>query len=40
MCSPIDGLSTEGKVPAEHLSGGIEFNNVTFAYPTRPDIKV
>ena len=38
--SPIDGLSLEGLKP-EHRSGGqIEFRNVNFRYPTRPDVVV
>ena len=36
---PIDWSSDEGLVP-EKLDSTIEFNNVSFAYPTRPDVQV
>ena len=35
----IDSSSTTGARPAE-LKGDIEFSNVSFNYPSRPDIKV
>ena len=38
--APIDGLSQEGEKPKEHARGAIELCDVSFAYPTRPDIKV
>ena len=38
--SPIDGLSLEGVKPTEKARGRIELKDVTFAYPTRPDIDV
>jgi ABC-type multidrug transport system fused ATPase/permease subunit len=35
---PIDSSSTAGEKPArDKLTGRIEFRNVSFAYPTRPD---
>jgi len=36
--SQIDGLSTEGKKPTQ-CSGSIEFKRVSFAYPSRPEVK-
>ena len=30
----------KGKITPENLKGKIEFKNVTFAYPTRPDQKI
>lgn len=36
----IDGLSTDGQKPKEQVKGRIEFKNVTFCYPARPDIKI
>jgi len=38
--SPIDGLCTEGQRPALRAVGRIELKNVTFRYPTRPDVEV
>ena len=38
--SPIDGLSTKGKIPSERAVGRIELKNVNFRYPTRPDVQV
>jgi ATP-binding cassette subfamily B (MDR/TAP) protein 1 len=38
--SPIDGLSKEGIIQTTRASGKIELNNVTFRYPTRPDVEV
>ena len=32
--------ANEGKVKATNLTGKIEFKNVTFAYPTKPDQKI
>jgi len=40
MKSKIDPLSTEGIVPGKRASGKIEFRNVSFAYPGRPDFLV
>lgn len=37
--SLIDPLSTEGKT-LENVSGEIEIKDVTFAYPSRPDVQV
>ncbi|CAM1507486.1 Fc.00g071270.m01.CDS01 [Cosmosporella sp. VM-42] len=37
--SKIDSLSTEGSRPSE-CHGGIVFDNVEFAYPSRPDVQV
>jgi ATP-binding cassette subfamily B (MDR/TAP) protein 1 len=36
----IDGLSTEGVIPASQALGKIEFRNIDFAYPSRPDSKI
>jgi ATP-binding cassette subfamily B (MDR/TAP) protein 1 len=36
----IDGLSDDGLKPTDKSSGVIEFQNVEFAYPTRPNIIV
>jgi ATP-binding cassette subfamily B (MDR/TAP) protein 1 len=39
--SAIDSLSDEGEKPAEEtVKGNIEFRNVQFSYPARPDIEV
>ena len=38
--SPIDGLSKEGIIQSKRASGRIELKNVTFRYPTRPDVEV
>lgn len=38
--SPIDGLSIEGIVPSDRAVGKIELRNVSFRYPTRPNIEV
>lgn len=35
----IDSRSAEGETPG-HLDGDIEFNDVVFAYPSRPDVQV
>ncbi|BAE58533.1 unnamed protein product [Aspergillus oryzae RIB40] len=37
--SPIDGLSLDGQRP-DKCEGNIEFSNVSFSYPTRPQIPV
>lgn len=38
---PVDALSAEGYIPpAKAFQGRIEFKDVTFVYPTRPDVKV
>jgi ABC-type multidrug transport system fused ATPase/permease subunit len=38
--SAIDSLSDEGEKPAEEtVKGNIEFRNVQFSYPARPDIE-
>lgn len=37
--SEIDVSSEEGKKP-DRLSGNIQFSNVTFRYPARPDVQV
>nr|XP_039263789.1 ATP-dependent translocase ABCB1-like isoform X2 [Styela clava] len=36
---PIDSFSTEGHKP-QQVSGQIEFKNVDFTYPSRPDVQV
>ena len=36
---PIDSSSDEGVIP-NHIEGKVEFKDVTFAYPTRPDTVV
>lgn len=36
----IDGLSTEGLKPKEAMKGKIEFKNISFCYPARPDTNV
>ena len=36
----IDGLSGEGLKPEGKVQGRIEFKNVSFAYPSRPEVKV
>lgn len=36
----IDALSTEGKIPEQPLKGKISVKNVTFSYPTRPDLNI
>jgi ATP-binding cassette subfamily B (MDR/TAP) protein 1 len=38
--SPIDGLATAGLVPTARASGRIELKNVSFRYPSRPDVQV
>jgi ATP-binding cassette subfamily B (MDR/TAP) protein 1 len=38
--SPIDGLSIQGKTPSDRAVGKIELKNVSFRYPTRPNIEV
>jgi ABC-type bacteriocin/lantibiotic exporter with double-glycine peptidase domain len=39
--SRIDSMSQSGQRPADHaISGDIRFNNVTFSYPNRPNLKV
>lgn len=35
----VDPFSEEGAKPAE-VKGAIEFKNILFAYPTRPNMKV
>ena len=37
---PIDGLTETGLKPIRRTQGRIELKDVTFAYPTRPDIDV
>ncbi|OLY83009.1 Multidrug resistance protein 1A [Smittium mucronatum] len=37
--SPIDPLDTESGVKVDSFQGEIEFRNVTFSYPTRPEVK-
>ncbi|KAI9317560.1 putative ABC transporter protein [Dichotomocladium elegans] len=37
---PIDTDSTEGLAPKEGLRGDIQFSNVDFNYPSRPDIPI
>ncbi|XP_038653374.1 ATP-dependent translocase ABCB1 isoform X1 [Scyliorhinus canicula] len=36
---PIDSSSKEGHMP-ESIKGNIEFKNIHFTYPTRPDVKI
>ncbi|XP_026317561.1 multidrug resistance protein homolog 49-like isoform X2 [Hyposmocoma kahamanoa] len=36
----IDSLNEDGKVPEEGSQGEIIFKDVTFSYPSRPDVKV
>jgi ATP-binding cassette, subfamily B (MDR/TAP), member 1 len=36
---PIDALSTQGQ-PLERVKGAIEFKNLRFKYPARPDVWV
>ena len=36
----IDGLSTEGLIKLEPSSGRVEFRNLEFSYPSRPNVKV
>jgi ABC-type multidrug transport system fused ATPase/permease subunit len=38
--SKIDSLSEDGLIPKNDLVGDIEFKNVHFYYPTRPNIKI
>lgn len=38
--SKIDPLNDEGLIPKDDLVGNIEFRNVNFHYPTRPDVKI
>eukprot|EP01034_Spumella_vulgaris_P039260 gene39260-48499_t len=38
--SPIDGLAVKGVVPTVRASGRIELKNVSFRYPSRPDVQV
>lgn len=38
--SPIDGLSREGISPESRAQGSIEFKNVNFNYPRRPEIPI
>jgi ATP-binding cassette subfamily B (MDR/TAP) protein 1 len=38
--SPIDGLSVNGVTPTNRARGMIELKNVSFHYPTRPDVTV
>ena len=37
--SDIDSFNTTGKMPTD-ITGEITFENVTFAYPTRPGVTV
>ncbi|CAG8523871.1 9107_t:CDS:2 [Racocetra fulgida] len=36
---PIDSASPNGEIPA-HVEGHIQFKNVSFSYPSRPNVKV
>ncbi len=36
----IDGLSEEGLKPNDRPTGAVKITNMTFSYPTRPDINV
>ena len=36
---PIDSFSKDGKTPSS-LNGNIEFRNIHFKYPSRPDVPV
>jgi ATP-binding cassette subfamily B (MDR/TAP) protein 1 len=38
--SKIDSLSEDGLVPKEDWTGDLEFKNVNFYYPTRPNLKI
>ncbi|KAJ2455862.1 hypothetical protein EV183_000478 [Coemansia sp. RSA 2336] len=38
--SPIDPLDTESGVKAEKIKGEIQFRNIHFSYPTRPDVPI
>ena len=38
--SPIDGLSQAGAKPPQRAQGKIELRNVSFRYPSRPDVEV
>jgi ATP-binding cassette, subfamily B (MDR/TAP), member 1 len=38
--SAIDGLSQDGIKPSLHSQGRIELKNVSFRYPSRPDVEV
>eukprot|EP01022_Parablepharisma_sp_SALTPOND_P004760 TRINITY_DN120914_c2_g1_i1.p1 TRINITY_DN120914_c2_g1~~TRINITY_DN120914_c2_g1_i1.p1 ORF type:complete len:1441 (+),score=125.37 TRINITY_DN120914_c2_g1_i1:280-4602(+) len=38
--APQDVMVEGVKIPADKLKGRIEFKNVTFAYPAKPDVKV
>ena len=40
MASPIDGLSPFGIKPSREIRGQIRFEDVKFAYPTRPSVLV
>ena len=35
----IDATSNEGEIP-DHLEGNIEFRDIVFRYPARPDVQV
>lgn len=37
--SKIDSSSNDGMVP-ENVTGNIDFNNVSFKYPSRPDVQI
>jgi ATP-binding cassette subfamily B (MDR/TAP) protein 1 len=38
--SPIDGVAIKGVVPTSRASGRVELKNVSFRYPSRPDVQV
>ena len=38
--SSIDGMSTSGIIPVQRSAGNIELKNVTFRYPSRPEVTV
>lgn len=38
--SKIDSLSTDGKIINYGVKGDIEFDDIYFHYPSRPEVKV